>query len=167
MLKISLKWAQFQLDEVNYLIALNNNKIVYLNMGANAFDDFSSFLKVNNFEANEDQSLEAFGINKINDYFNHFNLISLDDLELYGTPFQIKVWKTLFSVSRNKLLTYQELAFLVNQPLANRAVGTALKNNPILIFIPCHLVISKSGMINYKAGPELKVFVQSKEKLTF
>lgn len=70
----------------------------------------------------------------------HFNL----PLKLAGTEHQNKVWKAMCAISRGQTRQYGELA----QELASspRAVGQACGENPIPIVIPCHRVVSKSGM---------------------
>ena len=47
-------------------------------------------------------------------------------LHLYGTPFQVKVWKSLLRIPNGTLCTYGDLAKIVGSPKASRAVGTAI-----------------------------------------
>ncbi len=64
-----------------------------------------------------------------------------------GTNFQKLVWKKLQNISYGKTNSYSEIADSVGQPNAQRAVGSACNKNPIIIIIPCHRVISKSGSL--------------------
>jgi O-6-methylguanine DNA methyltransferase len=49
--------------------------------------------------------------------------------------------------------TYGELARLLNQPKASRAVGTVMRKNPWPIIVPCHRVLLSNGNIGrYSAG---------------
>jgi methylated-DNA-[protein]-cysteine S-methyltransferase len=48
--------------------------------------------------------------------------------------------------------TYYQIANQFGNPKAVRAVGTALGQNPILIFIPCHRVIGSGGSLTGYAG---------------
>jgi len=41
-------------------------------------------------------------------------------------------------------------------PKGQRAVGQALKTNPVPILIPCHRVVAKSGLGGFSLGIELK-----------
>jgi len=66
-------------------------------------------------------------------------------LHLKGTPFQIKVWETLLKVPMGDLSTYATIASAINNPKANRAVGSAIGNNPVAFLIPCHRVIKSTG----------------------
>ncbi len=79
------------------------------------------------------------------------------ELELWGTPFQRRVWDVLLAIPRGETKTYGEVASLSGYPLAYRAVGTAVSKNPISILIPCHRVLPKSGGLgNYYWGSEIK-----------
>jgi AraC family transcriptional regulator of adaptative response/methylated-DNA-[protein]-cysteine methyltransferase len=66
-------------------------------------------------------------------------------LHLKGTTFQIKVWETLLKVPMGDLSTYATIASAINNPKANRAVGSAIGNNPVAFLIPCHRVIKSTG----------------------
>ncbi|HUP10932.1 MAG TPA: methylated-DNA--[protein]-cysteine S-methyltransferase [Niastella sp.] len=66
-------------------------------------------------------------------------------LHLKGTPFQIKVWEALLRIPMGELLTYSGIAGRLNQPLASRAVGSAVGANPVAFLIPCHRVIRANG----------------------
>ncbi len=73
------------------------------------------------------------------------NYLSWDDLRLFGTPFQIKVWKKLFELP-HKLYSYTQLAALVGNPQGVRAVAHVTAINPVAYVIPCHLVIPKESL---------------------
>lgn len=64
-----------------------------------------------------------------------------------GTEFQKKVWKNLLKIPYGKTKSYQEIAEAIGNPNAQRAVGSACNKNPILLIIPCHRVVSKSGKL--------------------
>jgi len=68
-------------------------------------------------------------------------------LYLIGAPFQIKVWEALLSVPSGHVTTYSEIARVVGNPTAQRAVGTAVGRNPISWLIPCHRALAKSGKL--------------------
>lgn len=78
-------------------------------------------------------------------------------LHLKGTPFQIKVWEALLRIPMGELNTYSGIAAKLDQPLASRAVGTAVALNPVAFLIPCHRVIRASGEFgNYHWGSTRK-----------
>ena len=64
-----------------------------------------------------------------------------------GTEFQKKVWAELLKIPYGKTKSYQEIAEAVGKPKAQRAVGSACNKNPILLIIPCHRVVSKTGKL--------------------
>lgn len=66
-------------------------------------------------------------------------------LNVKGTPFQLKVWEALLRIPMGKLTTYGSVAACINHPKACRAVGTAIGDNPVAFFIPCHRVIQSTG----------------------
>lgn len=76
---------------------------------------------------------------------------------LKGTLFQIMTWKALLRIPEGIVLAYKDLAKLVGNPKACRAVGTAIGENPISYLIPCHRIIQTNGLFgNYHWGQERK-----------
>lgn len=71
--------------------------------------------------------------------------LTWEDLRLFGTPFQISVWKKLFELPR-RLYSYTELAALVDNPQGVRPVAHVVAINPIAYVIPCHLVVPKESL---------------------
>ncbi len=74
------------------------------------------------------------------------------------TDFAQRVRNTLLSrVQFGETATYAELAKMIGNPLAVRAVGQALKANPFQIVVPCHRIVSKDPDKSfYTAGTEIK-----------
>ncbi len=68
-------------------------------------------------------------------------------LHLHGTAFQLKVWDSLLKIPKGRLASYGEIATVIGNPKASRAVGTAIGSNPVAFLIPCHRVIQASGNI--------------------
>lgn len=80
------------------------------------------------------------------------------DLTLVEHSFQKKVLDKLQAVPRGALISYQALGAAVGAPKAARAVGNALHNNPVPIYVPCHRVISSDGRIGgYGGGASRKL----------
>ena len=69
-----------------------------------------------------------------------------------GTAFQQQVWAALRQIPVGTTASYQDLATLIGNPAACRAVGMANGRNPIAIAIPCHRVIGSSGKLTGYAG---------------
>jgi methylated-DNA-[protein]-cysteine S-methyltransferase len=69
-----------------------------------------------------------------------------------GTEFQRRVWQALRSIPYGHTTSYGELATLVGNPNASRAVGLANGRNPIAIVVPCHRVIGRDGRLTGYGG---------------
>ncbi len=82
-----------------------------------------------------------------------------DDLILFGTDFQKKVWRKLYELTHGnkaRLICYSDFAELCQNRAGVRAVAHAIGLNPVSVLIPCHLVIPKESIdkineINKKA----------------
>lgn len=61
-----------------------------------------------------------------------------------GTPFQRKVWEVISAIPRGDVLTYGEVARIVQS--APRAVGQACGANRFPLVIPCHRVTAAGGL---------------------
>jgi len=74
------------------------------------------------------------------------------------TEFERDVLMKALEIPRGQVRPYGWIAREIGHPHAVRAVGTALANNPIPYFIPCHRVIRSDWVIgNYSGGgPEAK-----------
>jgi methylated-DNA-[protein]-cysteine S-methyltransferase len=82
-----------------------------------------------------------------------------------GTTFQQSVWKALTTIPYGETLSYQEVAALVGNPKASRAVGMANHRNPIAIIIPCHRVNGADGKLRgYAGGLPAKQYLLDLEK---
>lgn len=78
-------------------------------------------------------------------------------LHLFGTNFQIQVWKALLKIPSGYFTSYEGIAEAIGKPAACRAVGGAVGANPICLLVPCHRVIQKSGVLgHYSSGPARK-----------
>lgn len=86
-------------------------------------------------------------------------------IDIYGTNFQIQVWKALLQIPMDGLKTYQQIGQQIRKPKAARAVGNAVGANPLSLLIPCHRVIRASGIIdNYGWGSPRKKLLLAIEK---
>ncbi|HMB93472.1 MAG TPA: methylated-DNA--[protein]-cysteine S-methyltransferase, partial [Rhodothermales bacterium] len=66
-------------------------------------------------------------------------------VELQGTDFQRRVWKTLQKIPYGTTRSYSEVAEMLGQPEAARAVARACASNKVALVIPCHRVVRKAG----------------------
>jgi AraC family transcriptional regulator, regulatory protein of adaptative response / methylated-DNA-[protein]-cysteine methyltransferase len=79
-------------------------------------------------------------------------------LLIKGTDFQIKVWEALVKIPFGTVATFKQIATMIQQPEAHRAVAGAVAANTILYLIPCHRIIARDGtMGNYHFGKARKL----------
>ena len=69
-----------------------------------------------------------------------------------GTPFQEKVWAALRTIAPGQTCSYRDLAKMIHQPSAVRAVARANGDNRLAILIPCHRVIGSDGDLTGYGG---------------
>jgi methylated-DNA-[protein]-cysteine S-methyltransferase len=80
-------------------------------------------------------------------YFETAEFSKKVNLSPHGTPFQLKVWNRLREIPVGETITYGELARELNT--SSRAIGQACRTNSLVLFIPCHRVVSKTGLGGY------------------
>ena len=61
-----------------------------------------------------------------------------------GTDYQKSIWKALTEIPVGEIMTYGALASKVDS--GARAIGNACRNNPIPLIVPCHRIVSASGL---------------------
>ena len=88
--------------------------------------------------------------------------VKWDDLLLFGTDFQKKVWRKLWELTHveegipgqarddkggaARLICYSDFADLCQNRAGVRAVAHAIGLNPVSVIIPCHLIIPKEAV---------------------
>jgi methylated-DNA-[protein]-cysteine S-methyltransferase len=73
-------------------------------------------------------------------------------IDLHGTPFQVKVWRSLATIPYGETTTYGAQARRLGDPRKARAVGAANGKNPVSIILPCHRVIGADGTLTGFGG---------------
>lgn len=79
-------------------------------------------------------------------------------LTLNGTEHQQRVWRALQRIPAGEVRSYGELARRLKS--SARAVGGACRSNPIAIVVPCHRVVSTTGLGGFmgkRAGAALGI----------
>lgn len=72
------------------------------------------------------------------------------------TTFEQNVLCETRKIGYGSIISYSELARAIGRPKAARAVGNALRKNPLPIVIPCHRVVAQNGIGGYALGVDLK-----------
>jgi methylated-DNA-[protein]-cysteine S-methyltransferase len=104
---------------------------------------------------------------ELDEYFaggrDHFELPL--DWQLSG-GFRRTVLERLYAeVEYGRTVSYLELATMVGNPKASRAVGTAMATNPIPIVVPCHRVLRTGGQLGgYGGGLPAKITLLELER---
>ena len=149
----------------NFYFAMLNGVIIWVSFGKNYDEvalekDLVDYLK-------EPITLTHEAHPEISDLFMAYLSQKIKDLPLafkvmHSTDFQNQVYAACFSVDYGETKSYGELAKSIGNPNAARAVGQAMRRNPIPLIIPCHRIIgSDFKMIGYggKEGVATKAYL--------
>ena len=83
--------------------------------------------------------------------------IDFDDIEIElaaVTAFRQRVLRLTRKIPYGRTASYGDLAKRAGNPNAARAVGSAMKSNPVPILIPCHRVVASGGAIGGYSAPQ-------------
>jgi len=126
-----------------------------LTFNANPSDTYSA----NNgaLSAQDEKRLKTLKKNVLDRLKGGKSEIDWDDFDLEKTgDFHRRVWRAMRDIPFGETATYAELAAAADSPLAFRACGQACGANRIIIFIPCHRVVSSTGLGGFGCGIEWK-----------
>lgn len=84
---------------------------------------------------------------QLNAYFSNPRYLFTVPLKLEGTRFQTRVWQQLRRIRPGAVRRYADIANRLGS--GARAVGGACRRNPVPIVVPCHRVVSRSGLGGY------------------
>lgn len=83
-----------------------------------------------------------------------------------GSQFSVNVWAALLTSPYGQTISYKKLAQIFHT--SPRAIGQALKANPLPIIIPCHRVLGAQGKLTgFSCGIEVKkilLAIESRQK---
>jgi len=79
----------------------------------------------------------------LQDPFSQFDI----PYQMDGTEFQRRVWAQLETIPVGETCFYADVAHVLES--SPRAVGGACRANPVPLVVPCHRVLSKSGLGGY------------------
>lgn len=157
---MTIRYTGFETLVGPMFIASHDKGICRLQFGGNAEEDLVHYLSQSYPAAQiiADQSSNAEAIKQLKEYFagtrRHFDL----KLAPQGTEFQRKVWSALETIPYGETRSYADVAAIIGNPRACRAVGNANNKNPISILVPCHRVIAADGTLGgYGGGEKFKL----------
>lgn len=102
---------------------------------------------------------------ELEEYFQHKRQSFTIPLCAEGTEFQQKVWAELQMIPYGQTCSYKDIAEMIANPKACRAVGNANNKNFISIIIPCHRVIgADKKLVGYGGGLDKKLWLLNHEE---
>jgi methylated-DNA-[protein]-cysteine S-methyltransferase len=86
-----------------------------------------------------------------------------------GSQFERAVWNQLRKIPYGEMQTYGEVAKIVGDAGAARAVGVACNHNPIAVIVPCHRVVGAGGkMVGFGGGiPRKRHLLELEARVSF
>ncbi|MBG6225697.1 methylated-DNA-[protein]-cysteine S-methyltransferase [Arthrobacter sp. CAN_A2] len=86
-------------------------------------------------------------------------------VELHGTAFQHRVWAEVGAIPYGETRSYRDIATQLGNPRMGRAVGAAVRDNPVSIMVPGHRVVGSTGaVVGYAAGTATKTALLDLER---
>jgi methylated-DNA-[protein]-cysteine S-methyltransferase len=84
------------------------------------------------------------------------------------TEFQKSVWRAMLKISLGKTKSYGEVAQMIGNPRAVRAVGGACGANPVPVLVPCHRVLAANNKLGgFGSGLDWKRSLLKRESVRF
>ncbi|MEW1587677.1 methylated-DNA--[protein]-cysteine S-methyltransferase [Micromonospora vinacea] len=75
-----------------------------------------------------------------------------------GSDFERAVWREMTRIPYGETMTYGEVAKIVGDAGAARAVGVACNRNPVPVIVPCHRIVGAGGkLVGFGGGLPRKV----------
>lgn len=79
------------------------------------------------------------------------------EADLTGVPaFDAAVYRAVMAIPYGMTATYGEIAARVGSPRGARAVGNAMARCPLFPIVPCHRVVSATGLGGWGPDPSVK-----------
>ena len=152
-------WTRFTHELWNMYIAATPLGLCYVGSQNKDFEELENWVKKRLPSADlveNAEHMQSYSDGLI-EYLTGKSMNFSEPVDLHGTPFQKEVWKALQEIPYGQTVSYTDIAVRVQKPSAVRAIGTAIGANPVLITVPCHRVLAKSGaMAGYRGGLEMK-----------
>ncbi|MEK8129992.1 methylated-DNA--[protein]-cysteine S-methyltransferase [Paenibacillus filicis] len=165
-----IRWTVLTHEDWSLHLAATSQGLCFIGSQQQAFDELAQWANARRLPGSslvrDDAYLQAYA-DQLAEYLQGKRQ-SLDlPLDYRGTPFQMAVWQALREIPYGKTVSYSDIAERIQRPAAVRAVGAAIGANPVLIAVPCHRVIGKSGALTgYRGGMDMKTGLLDLEQLT-
>lgn len=161
----SIYYYEFKYKKLMIQIASSDIGAVKIKIGFKREGDLINDIKgyTRSIEFHEDFKKNEDLINVLKSYLNGDNPKIDIPWDILGTPFMHDVWKSTCKIPYGETKSYSDIASMAGRPKAARAVGQALNRNPLLIIIPCHRVVSVSGIGGFGSGIDMKRYLLNLE----
>lgn len=124
------------------------------------------FVKIQ--KPNNNNALTKKCVVELEEYFSGKRKAFSVPYKLSGTIFQNEVYQSLIKIPYASIISYGDLAKMIDRPKAARAIGQAVNKNKIAIIVPCHRVLGSSGeLVGYASGIHRKKSLLALEKKYF
>jgi methylated-DNA-[protein]-cysteine S-methyltransferase len=153
-------WSLFEYENWQFYMAATSKGLSYVGSPNSPLEVLKDWAKrrFSYFGLTEDHSVLRPYKTELMEYFQGKRKSFTFPVDVQGTSFQQEIWQTLNQIPYGETYTYSQIAEMIHKPSAARAAGTAIGANPILIAIPCHRVIGKSGKLTgYRGGLQMKM----------
>jgi methylated-DNA-[protein]-cysteine S-methyltransferase len=156
----TISWSQLTHEDWSLHLAASEQGLCFIGSQGQALDELAQWADAHRLPGSvlirDDEALQPYAEPLI--AYLQGTRTELDlPLDYRGTPFQTAVWQALLTIPYGQTASYSDIAQAIQRPAAVRAVGAAIGANPILIAVPCHRVIGKSGALTgYRGGMAMK-----------
>jgi len=157
--KNNVYWTLLNHSQWNMYIAATTEGLCYIGTPNAPFEELEVWVnkRLPSHTLTEETEILQPHVVELVDYLKEQRRDFLLPIDLHGTSFQQIVWKALQEIPYGQTVSYSDIADRIEKPKSVRAVGTAIGANPVLIIVPCHRVIAKSGKLGgFRAGLEMK-----------
>lgn len=131
-------------------VIIENDKLVQIVMSKEEFED----LLYLNKDMVRDTKKARFVTKELEEYFKRERKKFTIPYEINVSGFDKKVLEEVAKIPYGKVLSYKDIAVILDNSNASRAVGNANRKNKLPIIIPCHRVIKSDGSVGGYAGKE-------------
>ena len=116
-------------------------------------------------EATRNDTIQEELVQRLNVAFDGHR-VAFDDIETPpGTAFQRACWRATRAIPHGETRSYAELAEMAGYPRAARAVGQAMRRNPLPMVVPCHRVTAANGLGGFGGEGAKGTWASIKERL--
>lgn len=167
---MEIYWDKLWFEKGLLYIAATSRGLIYLGGPNETFEDMQYWIAKHFTEyelAQDEQQLKPY-MNELNAYFSGKLQVLRLPIHLIGTDFQLAVWSELQKIPFGETVSYSQIAEQIGKPSAVRAVGGAIRVNPIMVVVPCHRVIGKNGKLTgFRGGMEMKEYLLTLEGVQY